>query len=111
MGSGYGQVVGKVVSTQVIIPGLASLSWHSGISLSVFYRVGFVACATINYMLSLEFASSSQTFGNCMERIWNESGTNLERIWNESGSESVGCSEAKFGSILWCFCSELGCCE
>ena len=78
MGSGYGQVVGKVVSTQVIIPGLASLSWHSGISLSVFYRVGFVACATINYMLSLEFASSSQTFGNCMERIWKESGTNLD---------------------------------
>ena len=33
------------------------VSLHSGISLSVSYQVGLVACATVNYMLSLEFAS------------------------------------------------------
>ena len=44
-----------------------SLSMHSGISLSVFYQVGLVVCATFNPMISLEFANSNQTLGKLME--------------------------------------------
>ena len=44
------------------------VSSHSGISLSVSYQVGLVACATVNYMLLLEFASYLR---NCMETAWN----------------------------------------
>ena len=45
------------VSFQVDIFIVLCSSSHSGISLSVSYQVGLVACATVNYMLSLEFAS------------------------------------------------------
>ena len=40
------------------------VSSHSGISLSVSYQVGLVACATVNYMLSLEFATFLETAWN-----------------------------------------------
>ena len=61
--AGGGQWDWSSVPAQVTI--VLSVSSHSGISLSVFYQVGLVACATL---LSC-YRWSLHRLGNCMEQI------------------------------------------